>query len=39
MGLFPFSFENLYILVAVDYVSKWVEEIACPRNDASTVVV
>ena len=22
----------------MDYVSKWVEAIACPRNDASTVV-
>ena len=38
MGLFPPSFENLYILLAVDYVSKWVESIACSRNDANTVV-
>ena len=38
MGLFPPSFGNLYILLAVDYFSKWVEEIACPRNDANTVV-
>ena len=38
MGHFPFSFGNLYILLAVDYVSKWVEAIACPINDASTVV-
>ena len=37
MGPFPSSFGNLYILLAVDYVSKWVEEITCPRNDASTV--
>ena len=22
----------------MDYVSKWVEEISCPRNDANTVV-
>ena len=29
---------NLYILLVVDYVSKWVEAIPCPRNDASTVV-
>ncbi|KAJ9566697.1 hypothetical protein OSB04_002663 [Centaurea solstitialis] len=27
-----------YILVAVDYVSKWVEAIACPRNDSKTVI-
>ena len=26
MGPFPSSFGNLYILLAVDYVSKWVEE-------------
>ena len=38
MGPFPPSFENLYILLAVDYVSKWVEAIACPKNDANTVV-
>ena len=38
MGPFPSSFGNLYILLAMDYVSKWVEEIACLINDASTVV-
>ena len=38
MGPFPSSFGNLYILLTVDYVSKWVEEIACPKNDASIVV-
>ena len=38
MGPFPSSFGNLYICLAMDYVSKWVEAIACPRNDASTVV-
>ena len=37
MGPFPSSFGNLYILLAVDYVSKWVEAIDCPRNDANTV--
>ena len=37
MRPFPSSFGNLYILLAVDYVSKWVEEISCPRNDASIV--
>ena len=38
MKHFPSSFGNLYILLAVDYVSKWVEAIACPKNDASIVV-
>ena len=38
MGPFPPSFGNLYILLAVDYVSKWVEAIDCPNNDANTVV-
>ena len=38
MGPFPSSFGNICILLAVDYVSKWVEAIACPRNDATTVV-
>ena len=38
MGPFPSSFGNLYILLAMDYVSKWVEAISCPINDANTVV-
>ena len=38
MGHFPSSFGNLYILLVVDYVSKWVEAIACSRNDANTIV-
>ena len=38
MGPFPSSFGNLYILLAVDYVSKWVEAVACPIIDAYTVV-
>ncbi|RVW11774.1 putative mitochondrial protein [Vitis vinifera] len=29
MGPFPMSFGNSYILVGVDYVSKWVEAIPC----------
>ena len=38
MGPFPPSLGNLYILLVVDYVSKWVEAIACLRNDANTIV-
>ncbi|KAL4342245.1 hypothetical protein GQ457_08G021830 [Hibiscus cannabinus] len=37
MGPFSSSFGNLYILLAVDYVSKWVEAIATTHNDAKTV--
>ncbi|KAK9044818.1 hypothetical protein V6N11_058709 [Hibiscus sabdariffa] len=37
MKPFPSSFGNLYILLAVDYVSKWVEAIATTHNDAKTV--
>ena len=38
MRPFPPSFGNHYILLVVDYVSKWVEVIPCPRNDANTVM-
>ncbi|KAL1210703.1 putative mitochondrial protein [Cardamine amara subsp. amara] len=38
MGPFPTSYKNKYISVAVDYVSKWVEAIASPTNDASVVL-
>ncbi|KAL0886170.1 hypothetical protein Bca101_010153 [Brassica carinata] len=38
MGPFPSSYGNKYILVAVDYVSKWVEAIASPTNDSRVVV-
>ncbi|XP_012854384.1 PREDICTED: uncharacterized protein LOC105973888 [Erythranthe guttata] len=34
MGPFPSSNGKLYILLAVDYVSKWVEAIATTANDA-----
>ena len=37
MGPFPSSFNNLYILLVVDYVSKWVKAIPTRTNDAKVV--
>ncbi|WKA13012.1 hypothetical protein VitviT2T_030349 [Vitis vinifera] len=36
---FPMSFGNSYILVGVDYVSKWVEAIPCKHNDHRVVLI
>ncbi|XP_057760640.1 uncharacterized protein LOC130981015 [Arachis stenosperma] len=38
MGPFPSSYSNSYILVAVNYVSKWVEAIATAINDNKVVM-
>ncbi|RDY08167.1 putative mitochondrial protein, partial [Mucuna pruriens] len=38
MGPFPVSNGYSYILLAVDYVSRWVEAIATKTNDAKIVV-
>ncbi|GJV92873.1 reverse transcriptase domain-containing protein [Tanacetum coccineum] len=38
MGPFSSSRGNEYILVAIDYLSKWVEAKALPKNDARVVV-
>ena len=37
MGPFPSSFSNIYILLVVDYHSKWVEAIPTRTNDAKVV--
>ena len=38
MGPFPSSNGKLYILLAVDYVSKWIEAIATATNDSKVVI-
>jgi len=38
MGPCPPFHYNLYILIAVDYVSKWMEAIASPTNDSMVVM-
>ena len=38
MGTFPSSYGNRFILVGVDYVSKWAKAVASPTNDAKVVM-
>ena len=38
MGPFPTSYSHTYILVGVDYVSKWVQAIPCKTNDHRVVL-
>ena len=38
MGPFPPSHDLKYILLAVDYASKWIEAIPCYTNDHRVVV-
>ena len=38
IGPFPTSFGYIYILVGVDYVSKWVEAVPCRAADHKTVL-
>ena len=38
MDPFPPSHNNLYILMAVDYVSNWVKAIAPPINDSKVIL-
>ena len=38
MGPFPSSYGNQYNLLDVDYVSKWVEEVATLTNDGKVIM-
>ena len=38
MSPFLLSFRILYTLVAVDYVSKWIEAISSRNDDSKTVI-
>ena len=38
MGPFPSSLAHLYILLAVDYVSRWIEAIGTIKADGKVVV-
>ena len=38
MGPFPMSYDNQFILVAIDYVSKWAEAVLTRTNDNQVVI-
>ena len=38
MGPLPNLFGHQYILLAVDYISKWAKAIPCKTNDSKVVV-
>lgn len=38
MGLFPSSFGFVYILVTVDYVSRWIEAVPYRYNNHKTMI-
>lgn len=38
MGSFPTSYKNHYVLVIVDYISKWAEVLTTLTKDAKMVV-
>lgn len=38
MSPFPQLNSYVYILVCADYVTKWIEEIACNANDTHTII-
>jgi transposase InsO family protein len=38
MGPFSFSFGNIYIILVVDYVSKWIEVKAIRTNEVKVVL-
>ena len=38
MGSFPSSHSNFYILMVVDYISKWVKVTPSPTNNANLLL-
>ena len=38
IGPFPSSLGNTYILLAIEYVSKWIEAVVTVKDDGQTVI-